>query len=90
MQTNFWTWVGFTKPVKGETDETYQFNDLTLAFEVDVKLVEETELTLNDSWRSRFEATPVYTDTPSGHRVFRHLLLDVNSKCSIRRLTCHV
>ena len=78
-RTDFWTWVGFKAPVKEQRTQTHQFIDLSIAFEVDLKLLEETAMTLNDAWHKAFESTGVFANTPPGNRVFRHLLLNITS-----------
>ena len=80
MRTDFWTWTGFAKPTTNETTETYQFGELSIAFEVGLRMAEEPTLSLNDSWRERFKATPLFMSSQSQDRVFRHLFLDFESK----------
>ncbi|KAG8800448.1 hypothetical protein FRC16_002842 [Serendipita sp. 398] len=66
------------KPAKPtDKTETHEFSDLSLAFEVNIKMEEQHSMTLSESWFSRFHLTHLFqahADAPE--RLFKHLLFD--------------
>ena len=67
-----------------ETDETlrYDFGELTLAYEVDLKIVDDEELVRTD-FNKRFRSSELYQAFrgKTDYYRFKHLILDVRSKC---------
>lgn len=75
---NFWTWVGLSMPKKTDKTVKHNFSELSLAFEVDLQMIEHSQLSVDNSWRASFKKSPVFEcyDDFVKFRVFKHLVMD--------------
>ncbi|PSR75662.1 hypothetical protein PHLCEN_2v8953 [Hermanssonia centrifuga] len=76
-QKDFWTWIGWEKPSTEKSTEMYEFSDLAIAFEVDMKMVEHAALDVSDVWHKMFKSSGLWThnQTDAQEPVFKHLIL---------------
>jgi hypothetical protein len=64
-----------------EETESHEFSDVKLAFEVELKWMEETSMKLNDCFFDRFRETGLYKCHKGfSDRAFHHLVLDLHGK----------
>ncbi|CAL1696314.1 unnamed protein product [Somion occarium] len=75
-KSNFWTWVGWSKPTSKESIEMFSFDHVTVAFEVDLEMKQHHELAVGDAWYETFNNTFIYKYRRVEEHVFKHLLLN--------------
>lgn len=73
----WWSVCEFSYAKSTDKTEVHNFSDLSLAFEVDLKMVEQKTMDLSESWLHRFTLSHLFQShqgAPS--RLFKHLILD--------------
>ncbi len=70
----------------------YEFTDLTIAFEVDLKIVEHAALDVSDTWHKMFKSSGLWThnQTDTQDPVFKHLIFQFQSEFHIPFLSEYV
>ncbi|PSS11038.1 hypothetical protein PHLCEN_2v3334 [Hermanssonia centrifuga] len=86
-RTNFWTYIGWSKPTKEEITEKFTFEELSFSFMVDLLMVEGRSLDVQESWHSRFQDSLMWNSFHDKVRFFKHLLLDFQNATFIPELS---
>ena len=80
--TIFWRISQYFHPTHRENAEIIRFNELTLAFEVDIELKHHNELIKHSHWDS-FKQSFIYKCHQDPGTVFKHIVLNFSSAYSI-------
>ncbi|KAJ7263473.1 hypothetical protein C8J57DRAFT_1629561 [Mycena rebaudengoi] len=86
---DFWTYIGFKKPTSTKKTVKREFSEVAIAFEVDLKVVEHTELSVGTSWQPIFENSYLHQTHHSARasRVYKHLIFDFKNAKHVPRLS---
>ncbi|KAF7372492.1 SRCR domain-containing protein [Mycena venus] len=87
---DFWTYIGFKKATSTQKTIKREFSEVSIAFEVELKVVEHKELSAGTSWQqSVFENS--YLDrchhSARASRAYKHLILDFQNAKHIPALS---
>ncbi|KAJ7710708.1 hypothetical protein B0H17DRAFT_1223880 [Mycena rosella] len=88
-QHDFWTHIGFKKPTSTKKTIKREFSEVSIAFEVDLKVVEHTELSMATSWQPVFENSYLHQCHHSARdsRVYKHLVLNFQNAKHVPELS---
>ena len=83
--TIFWRVSQYFRPTRCENAEIIRFNEITLAFEVDIELKHHNELTKHAHWDS-FEQSFIHRCHRDPNVVFKHIVLNFSSAYSFENM----
>ncbi|KAF7328255.1 hypothetical protein MVEN_02565400 [Mycena venus] len=87
---DFWTYIGFKKATSTQKTIKREFSEVSIAFEVELKVVEHKELSAGTSWQqSVFENSYLHRCHHSARasRAYKHLILDFQNAKHIPALS---